>query len=103
MYFCFILPYNNQIKMNRKLEILHVANIISFLLFVAYIYIGQHQVLISIMLGLEICVFILGLISALRLRNHGEDMDRKRLFRKSWWLTLFSLLFIGIYFFINHR
>ena len=89
--------------MNRKLEILHVANILSFLLLVAYIYISQHQILISIMLGLEICVFILGLISTLRLRNHGEDIDRNRLFRKSWWLTLFSLFFIGIYFFITHR
>lgn len=89
--------------MNRKLEILHVANILSFLLLVAYIYISQHQILISIMLGLEICVFILGLISTLKLRNHGEDIDRKRLFRKSWWLTLFSLFFIGIYFFITHR
>lgn len=89
--------------MNRKLEILHVANILSFLLLVIYIYIWQHQILISVMFGLEICVFILGLISTLRLRNHGEDIDRKRLFRKSWWLTLFSLFFIGIYFFITYR
>lgn len=89
--------------MNRKLEILHVVNILSFLLLVAYIYIWQHQILISIMLGLEICVFAIGLFSTFKLRNHGEDMDRKRLFRKSWWLTLFSLLFIGIYFFITYR
>lgn len=89
--------------MNRRLQILHGANILSFALLVVYIYFWQHLTILSVMVGLEACVFIVGICSIIRLRNHGADEDRKKLFKKSWWLTLYSLIFIGIYFFIVYR
>jgi amino acid transporter len=89
--------------MNRRLQVLHGVNIISFLLLVVYIYFWQHQVLLSFLLGLEITVFVVSIYSTIKLWNHGEDEDRKKLFKKSWWLALYSLIFIGIYFFITYR
>lgn len=89
--------------MNKKLEILHVLNIAAFLLVVAFIYKWHDMILMHVMVALEAVVFGLGLRFTLRLRNYGEDEDRGRLFRKSRWLMLFSLMFIAIYFFILFR
>lgn len=89
--------------MNKKLEILHVVNILAFILLVVYIYFQTRPVVLSIMLGLEICVTLCGIPMAYKLRNHGEDPYRKKLFKKSCWLVLYSWLFIGIYFFITYR
>jgi uncharacterized membrane protein YGL010W len=89
--------------MNRRLQILHGINILSFVLLVIYIYFWQHLAILSVMVGLETCVLLVGICSVFRLRNHGADEDRKKLFKKSWWLTIYSLIFIGIYFFIVYR
>jgi hypothetical protein len=86
--------------MNKKLEILHALNIISFLLVVTFIYGWHEMILIHVMLALEIIVFGFGIRFTLRLRDYGEDDDRRRLFQKSRWYMLFSLVFIAIYFFI---
>lgn len=86
--------------MNRKLEILHALNILSFLLTVTYVYGWRYMVLLDIMLAMEIIAFGFGIRYTLLLRNYGEDDERRRYFQKSRWYTLFSLLFIVIYFFI---
>jgi len=85
--------------MNNKLEILHAINIIAFLLVVAFLYMWPYFILMHVMAALEMIVFIFGLRYTLRLRDYGEDGDRRRLFQKSRWYMLFSLLFIAIYIF----
>lgn len=86
--------------MNKKLEILHVFNIVAFLLTVVYIYGWREMLLLHIMLVIELAVAGFGCHYMLQLRHYGEDNEQRRYFQKSRWYMLFSILFIAIYFFI---
>lgn len=89
--------------MNKKLEILHVLNIISFLMVVAFIYLWQYVILLHTMLGIEIVVFGLTLRYTLILRDHGDDEFRTRLYKKSRWLMMYSIIFMAVYAFMMFR